>query len=118
MADMIMFWSHDVANGSMTPVLNHVMEIRWGEGSLTLVLQANNRNTSCVHNIEWMRQCTCTRSFDPCLCDCPSPNHPSGGPPVWPRVKACTQVTQCPLVRLVYTSHRGLDRQAVSRLNA
>ena len=35
-------------NGS-SPVPDHVVETRRGQGSLALVLQANNKDTSCIH---------------------------------------------------------------------
>ena len=33
------------------PDSNHVVETRWGQGALTLVLQANSKGTSCTHVI-------------------------------------------------------------------
>ena len=47
--------SYDVANGS-TPVPNYVVQTRWGQGSLTWVLQANNRDSSCIQIIQCVRR--------------------------------------------------------------
>ena len=98
---------YDLANGSI-PLPDRVVETRWGQGSLVLVLQANNGDSSCIHIIHCMRRCLHFRSFDPDPCYCPWSIYPSGGSPTWPKFNVCKQVTQRPLVEWVDTFHGGL----------
>ena len=100
---------------SSTPDSDRVVETRQSQGSLGLVLQANNRDTSCIQCTRWcMHLDQGLKTQIPAIVH--GPSTPLGVLPcTWPKFKACKSVTQHPSAGSGGTS-RGLGaRQAVHR---